>query len=84
MSIPEHWLRILQRKIDQAPVEPVVPRPLPIPRSTPKAAGGSGRLLTEAELFMFKRITGTSPRPGMTRQEFNRVIAKYRRGGGMQ
>lgn len=83
MSLPENWRRILQKKIDSAPAETAKPRPLPIPGRTPRPVGGAGRRLTEAESIMFKRITGTTPRPEMTREEYNRIIAKYRKGGGL-
>ena len=85
MNQPEHWRQILQRKIAEAkPEVQGPPRPLPKPQVRPKPkAGGVGRGLTEAEQVMYKRITGNSPRPGMTREEYNKVIARYRRGGGM-
>jgi hypothetical protein len=78
------WREILQRKIREAPdVSPDLPKPKRLPRPAPKPASGPGRGLTQAEVDMYKRITGTSPRPGMTREEYNKVIARFRRGGGM-
>jgi len=78
------WREILERKIREAPeVVPDLPKPKRLPRPAAKPITGPGRDLTESEKIMYKRITGTSPRPGMTREEFNKVIARYRRGGGM-
>ena len=78
------WREILERKIREAPeVVPELPKPKRLPRPAAKPATGQGRALTQSEQIMYKRITGTSPRPGMTREEFNQVIARYRRGGGM-
>jgi hypothetical protein len=78
-----YWKSWIQKQIDKAPLE--TPRKLPKPRPLPaRATSGAGRMLTEAERNTHKRITGFEAPPGMTREQYNKVIAKYRRGGGFQ
>jgi len=78
-----YWKSWIQKQIDKAPLE--TPRKLPKPRPLPaRATSGAGRMLTEAERNTHKRITGVEAPPGMTREQYNKVIAKYRRGGGFQ
>jgi hypothetical protein len=78
-----YWKSWIQKQIDKAP--PETPRKLPKPRPLPtRATSGADRMLTEAERSTHKRITGFDSPPGMTREQYNKVIAKYRRGGGFQ
>jgi hypothetical protein len=79
----DFFARMMAQAKPEAPKPAQPPRQLPKPKPAARPAGGAGRGLTEAEQIMYKMITGTSPRPGMTREEFNKVIARHRRGGGM-